>query len=51
MPTDSNAFPSDQAMASAGITSMRSVGLDSGNRMGRSTPAHSALMTASVKAP
>ena len=51
MPAATRALPPDQAITSAGMTSMRSVGFDSGSTMGRSTPAHRVSMTSRVKAP
>ena len=51
MPVATRAFPLDQATTSSGMASMRSVGLDSGRIMGRSTPALTASTTSRVKAP
>ena len=51
MPVATSALPPDQATTSAGMASMRSVGLDSGRMMGRSTPALMASTTSRVKAP
>ncbi len=51
MHTAIRALPRDHGTASDGMTSTRLVGLDCGSRIGRSTPAHTAVTTASVKAP
>ena len=51
MPVATSALPPDQAMTSAGMASIRSVGLDSGRTMGRSTPLLISSITSRVKAP
>ena len=51
MPVATSARPFDQAMTSAGMASVRSVGLDSGRTMGRSTPSLIASTIRRTKAP
>lgn len=45
MPAVTKALPPDQAVTSAGMASMRSVGFDNSNTMGRSAPVHNASVT------
>src|SRR5215472_9461445 len=51
MPVATRALPLDQGMMSAGMASMREVGLDSGRMIGRSTLADMASTTSRVNAP
>ena len=51
MPVATSALPLDQAMTSAGMASIREVGLEIGNTIGRSTPALMASMISWVNAP
>ena len=51
MPTATSALPPDQAITSAGIASIREVGLEIGNTIGRSTAALIVSMTSRVNAP
>jgi len=51
MPVATSAAPCDQASTSAGLASMREVGLEIGNTIGRSAAAAIASITSRVNAP